>query len=102
MDKSVKTRRDFLKAVGLGAVSMTIGGCAEGNGLWPAKKAVKRPNILVIFSDDQRFDSIHALGNKDIYTPNLDSLVRDGTTFTNAYLMGSMSGQPVSPAGQCC
>ena len=48
----------------------------------------KRPNILFFFTDDQRYDTIRALGNKEIYTPNLDYLVRNGTTFSNAYIMG--------------
>jgi arylsulfatase A-like enzyme len=47
------------------------------------------PNILFLLSDDQRFDTIHALGNDDIRTPNLDRLVRDGFTFTHAFCMGS-------------
>jgi arylsulfatase len=36
-------------------------------------------------TDQQRFDTIAALGNSHIYTPNLDRLVRRGITFTNAY-----------------
>lgn len=43
-----------------------------------------RPNFLVIVSDDQRPDTIHALGNELIHTPNLDRLVREGLTFTHA------------------
>ena len=43
-----------------------------------------RPNILLIVSDDQRPDTISALGNPHISTPNLDGLVREGTAFLNA------------------
>ena len=43
------------------------------------------PNILFIVSDDQRPDTIHALGNAVIETPNLDRLVARGTSFTRAY-----------------
>jgi arylsulfatase A-like enzyme len=43
-----------------------------------------RPNFLVIVTDDQRPDTIHALGNPEINTPNLDRLVRQGMTFTRA------------------
>ncbi|MCF7785393.1 MAG: sulfatase-like hydrolase/transferase [Prosthecobacter sp.] len=43
------------------------------------------PNILFIVADDQRPDTIHALGNGVIDTPNLDRLVARGTTFTRAY-----------------
>jgi arylsulfatase A-like enzyme len=49
-----------------------------------------RPNILFILSDDQRFDTIAALGNPEIRTPHLDRLVARGFHFTNAYCMGSM------------
>ena len=54
--------------------------------------AADKPNIVLIFADDQCFDTINALGNEEIETPNLDRLVRRGTTFTHAYNMGSWSG----------
>ena len=44
-----------------------------------------QPNILWICTDQQRYDTIFALGNKYAQTPNLDQLVNDGTTFTNAF-----------------
>ncbi len=47
--------------------------------------AKKRPNILWICTDQQRYDTIHALGNDHIRTPNLDRLVGEGVAFTNAY-----------------
>lgn len=43
-----------------------------------------RPNILLLVADDQRPDTISALGNPHIQTPHLDALVRRGTTFTRA------------------
>ncbi len=46
---------------------------------------MKQPNILFIMTDQQRFDTIAALGNPHIYTPNFDRLVRRGISFTNAY-----------------
>src|SRR5881227_1361825 len=52
-------------------------------------RAAARPNVLFLLSDDQRFDTIRALGNDDIRTPNLDRLVRDGFTCTHAFCMGS-------------
>jgi arylsulfatase A-like enzyme len=50
-----------------------------------------RPNILFILADDQRWDTIQALGNHEIQTPNLDRLVETGFHFNNAYCMGSMT-----------
>lgn len=45
----------------------------------------QKPNVLFIMTDQQRFDTIHALGNKVISTPNLDRLAARGVSFTNAY-----------------
>jgi arylsulfatase len=47
--------------------------------------ADQRPNILLITTDQQRFDTIAALGNREIFTPHLDWLVDEGITFTRAY-----------------
>jgi arylsulfatase len=44
-----------------------------------------RPNILWICTDQQRFDTIRALGNEHIRTPNLDRLIGEGVAFTRAY-----------------
>ncbi|MFN7928411.1 MAG: sulfatase-like hydrolase/transferase [Blastocatellia bacterium] len=61
-------------------------------------KNVARPNVLFLFSDDQRADTIHALGNSLITTPTLDGLVREGTTFTRAYCMGAQQGAVCVPS----
>ena len=45
----------------------------------------RRPNILWICADQMRFDTIHALGNPHINTPNLDRLVAQGTSFRRTY-----------------
>ncbi len=55
-------------------------------------RAAEQPNIVFIYSDDQAFETIHALGNEEIETPNLDRLVRRGVTFTHAYNMGAWGG----------
>ena len=51
-----------------------------------------KPNIVFIFTDDQTYSSVNTLGNKEIFTPAMDQLVKEGTTFTHAYNMGSWSG----------
>ncbi len=86
------TRRDFLKLLGLGTIAF-----AHPIAL-PSCKREKRPNILVLFTDDQRFDTIQALGNHDIQTPHLDNLVRGGISFTNATIMGGTSGAVCMPS----
>lgn len=51
--------------------------------------APARPNFVFLLTDDQRADTIRALGNRHIQTPNLDRLVRAGTSFREAHIMGS-------------
>ncbi|MEX0937246.1 MAG: sulfatase-like hydrolase/transferase [Pirellulales bacterium] len=57
-----------------------------------AASAAERPNILFIFADDQAYDTIGALGNREIETPHLDELCRRGTVFTHAYNQGGWHG----------
>jgi arylsulfatase A-like enzyme len=45
----------------------------------------KHPNILYVFSDQQRYDSLGCVGNKIIRTPNLDRLAREGACFDRAF-----------------
>ncbi len=45
-----------------------------------------RPNIIFITTDQQRFDTIHALGAEHMDTPNLDRLVNEGVSFTNSHV----------------
>jgi arylsulfatase len=45
----------------------------------------RQPNVLFVMTDQQRFDTIAALGNGHIYTPNLDRLVARGAAFTRGY-----------------
>ncbi len=54
--------------------------------------ASEAPNILFIFADDQTYTAVNAMGNSAIKTPNIDRLMNEGTTFTNAYNMGGWNG----------
>ena len=57
---------------------------------------MNRKNILLIVTDQQRFDTIAAAGNTHIKTPNLDRLVAGGTRFSSAY-----SPSPVCVPARC-
>jgi arylsulfatase A-like enzyme len=57
-----------------------------------------KPNVLFFFVDDQRFDTIHALGNSSILTPNLDHLLDHGTAFTQAHIPGGTSPAVCMPS----
>ncbi len=58
----------------------------------------RKPNIVFLFTDDQRFDTIAALGNDEVRTPNLDRLVREGTTFTKAHIPSGTVGAICMPS----
>lgn len=57
-----------------------------------------RPNVLLVVADDQRFDTVHALGNDRIRTPNLDRLVESGCAFTHHHNAGADRGAVCVPA----
>jgi arylsulfatase A-like enzyme len=63
-----------------------------------ANQAPMKLNILHIHADDHRPDGLHALGTPLLQTPNLDSLVERGMTFTHCYTMGSMTGAVCTPS----
>ncbi|MGG1638936.1 sulfatase-like hydrolase/transferase [Paenibacillus sp. NRS-1760] len=60
--------------------------------------AVDKPNIVFLFADDQRFDTLRALGNHDIRTPNLDQLIERGTAFRQAHIPGGTVGAVCMPS----
>ncbi|WP_373397167.1 sulfatase-like hydrolase/transferase [Algoriphagus halophilus] len=51
-----------------------------------------KPNVLFIFADDQRADALGINGNPYIQTPTIDQLGREGSRFSNAYVMGGVHG----------
>ena len=81
--KAALTRRQALASVAAAAA--------------PAQ-AAKRPNVLFLFADDQRADTIAAHGNPHIKTPNLDRLAASGVSFRNNYICGGNSGAVCVPS----
>jgi len=73
-------RRDFLKTLSVGAVCTAVG---HGS-LFAAESKPKRPNILLIMSDDMGFSDLGCYGG-EVETPNLDSLAVGGVRFTEFY-----------------
>jgi arylsulfatase A-like enzyme len=63
-----------------------------------AADANGRPNVLFLFADDQRADTIAALGNAHIQTPTLDQLARRGFVFQNAYCLGANQPAVCTPS----
>ncbi|MCB1230632.1 MAG: sulfatase [Verrucomicrobiae bacterium] len=57
-------------------------------GVAPAEE--KQPNILVILTDDHRYDALGFLGHPFLKTPNLDRIAREGIHFANAFVTTSL------------
>jgi len=58
----------------------------------------KRPNVIFILTDDQRYGTIGALGNDQIQTPRIDELVECGTSFLNAHIPGGTASAVCMPS----
>lgn len=84
-------RRDFLRYLASGA-ALAVCPCVLGAG------GTRKPNILFLFADDQRADTLAALGNPHIKTPNLDALAASGFAFRTNYCFGGNSGAVCMPS----
>jgi len=76
----ISGRREFLKTVGAAAAAITIPAASSN----AASKASK-PNVLLIFTDDQGTLDANCYGSEDLYTPAIDELAAKGVRFTQAY-----------------
>lgn len=57
-----------------------------------AANAQRKPNILIIVSDDHAYQAISAYGSKLIQTPNIDRIAKEGVLFSKAYVTNSICG----------
>ncbi len=72
-------RRYFLKTVGLAGAAMALPGRLG------AEQGRRRPNVLVIITDQQSATMMSCAGNKHLKTPAMDSLAAAGVRFERAY-----------------
>ncbi len=69
----------------------SAGAVAWAGGARPAfAQEKKRPNIIFLLTDDQRWDSLGCMGNKIIQTPNIDAMAAAGALFENCYVTTSI------------
>ena len=76
-------RRDFLKNIGIGAASLSIGALTPS--LRAASKAAK-PNVIIVLTDDQGYGDLSCHGNPLLKTPNLDKLHAESVHFTDYHV----------------
>lgn len=77
-------RREFIKGMAVGALVFSLPGISWG----APGQAGKKPNILIMLSDDQGYSDLSCFGSKYIKTPNLDKLADQGMKFTDFYACG--------------
>ena len=83
--RRAQNRRQFLGSAG---TALAAGMCA-GQGSAHAGSE-RRPNIIVLVTDDQRWDSLSCMGTPVIQTPNLDRLAAEGVLFENNFCTTSI------------
>ena len=81
------TRRDFLKATGsFGVASMLASGCAPAQ---TAGRRKRKPNLLFIWTDEQRYNTMAAYGNEKIRTPNQNLWLENSAFFLKSSFITS-------------
>ena len=86
--KHAKTsRRRFIQALGLGVAAVPLSRCRRliAQEAKAAGPKAPRPNLLIIFTDDQGYADLGCFGNKKNRTPRMDRLAAEGTRFTSFY-----------------
>lgn len=90
-ENGIPTRREFLKALGLGTATLGLGGfqaCAPSE--------TRPPNVVFILADDLGYGELGCYGQDKIRTPNIDRIAFEGVRFTQHY-----SGSPVCAPSRC-
>jgi len=85
MKNARTTRRELLKAAGVGMLATVLPARFFGSAATQAQNRRNRPNIVFVLADDLGWAELGCYGNTFNETPNLDALAREGMRFTNAY-----------------
>ncbi len=93
----MRTRREFMRLLGLGAVSSFVGGCQGPSARRRGAASLDRPNIIFILADDLGYGDLGCYGQRTIQTPNLDRMAAEGMIFTDHY-----AGSTVCAPSRCC
>ncbi len=78
------TRREFLRAVGSGAMAVSLCGRLPAAESAASSRASGKPNIVLIMADDMGYSDIGCYGG-EIHTPHLDRLASEGVRFSQFY-----------------
>ena len=82
------SRRHFIQNILSGLGTFMLCSCGQLSSV--RRIECKRPNILFLLTDDQRWDALGCAGNSIIHTPNIDDLAKKGVLFTNTFVTTSI------------
>ena len=80
-----KSRRNFLKKASLGVASLALGSTISCS-----NESNQKPNIVIIFTDDQGYEDVGEYGAEGFQTPNLDKMADNGMVFTDFHVAASV------------
>ena len=84
-------RREFLRStLAAASASALFSGCRSGAAVRGSAGEGRRPNVVVVITDDQRWDCLSCAGHPFLKTPNLDRLAAEGARFANAFVTTSL------------
>ena len=69
---------------------LIITSCSSQNVPGKNKSALSKPNVIIIFTDDQGYQDLGCYGSPKLKTPNIDKLAAGGIRFTNFYVTASV------------
>jgi len=79
-------RRKFLHYTAGGLAAYSLSSC----GFPQAKQKTDKPNVIIIFTDDQGYGDVSSYGSETINTPHIDAMAKEGMTFTDFYVCASI------------
>ena len=80
------TRRKVIQTIGIVGMGLLAGPLTS---IAMAKESQK-PNVIIIFTDDQGYQDLGVFGSPKIKTPNIDQMAREGMRFTDFYSAASV------------
>lgn len=83
--KSKINRREFIKAIGLGAATLSTPGCVSAARLSASEAPKGKANIVLIMADDIGYECFGCYGGTSYQTPVLDGLAKTGMRFEHCY-----------------
>ncbi len=86
------TRREFIRQAAALSAGLAIGGESLVEAAQTTQKDARKPNIVFVFSDQQRWDTVGCYGQEMPLTPNLDRMAAEGVRFEHAFTCQPVCG----------